>query len=338
MAVIHVLFGSDELSVSEAASSMKELVGTEELWDVNITTFAGPDATFSELSATCDTVPFLAERRLVLVKGLLGMFEPQPGRRPAGRGSGRSLGEWEALAAYLPDMPGSTELVFVDGQLNRSNPLLEAIGPLAKVQTFPLPTGSGLVRWVQDRAAVHDARIDPAASRALADNVGPNPWAIDNELRKLSLYRYGESIRRQDVDEMVADVSEASIFAAVDAVIEGRPGQAIRLVRQLMDSGRTLPNLLAMLARQVRLLLLAKDLRAQGVADPQMGGRLSLSGYPLRKTLDQEKRFTHEHLAHVHESLVQLDLSAKTLPIDERVALETLIAELAGPVNSSRRG
>ena len=336
--MIHILFGGDSLSVSEAASSMKELVGTEELWDVNITTFAGSDLTFGELSATCDTVPFLAERRLVLVRGLLGMFEPQPGRRSTGGGSGRSLGQWESLAEYLPNIPESTELVFVDGQLTRSNPLLAAIGPLAEVQTFPLPTGAGLVRWVQDRAAVHNAAIDPAAARALADNLGPNPWAIDNELQKLSLFRYGEPIRRQDVDEMVADVREASIFAAVDAVIEGRPGQAIRLVRRLMDSGRTLSSLLAMLARQVRLLLLAKDLRAQGVADPQMGGRLSLSGYPLRKTLDQEKRFTHEQLAHIHESLVQLDLSSKTLPIDERVALETLIAELAGPVSSSRRG
>ena len=336
--MIHIICGGDELSVSEAASSMKELVGTQELWDVNIVAFSGPEVSLGELTATCDTVPFLAERRLVLVRGLLGMFEPQPGRRPVGAGSRRSLGEWEALAAYLPNIPDSTELVFVDGQLSRSNPLLAVIGPLAKVQTFPLPTGPGLVRWIQDRAAVHDALIDPAAARALADNVGPNPWAIDSELQKLSLFRYGESIRRQDVDEMVADVREASIFAAVDAVIEGRPGQAIRLVRRLMDSGRTLPSLLAMLARQVRLLLLAKDLRAQGVAGPQMGGRLSLSGYPLRKTLDQEKRFTHEQLAHIHESLVQLDLSAKTLPIDERVALETLIAELAGPVSASRRG
>ena len=336
--MIHILFGGDELSVSEAASLMKELVGTQELWDVNITTFAGPEVTFGELAATCDTVPFLAERRLVLVTGLLGMFELQPRRRSAGGGSRRSLGEWEALTAYLPNVPDTTELVFVDGQLSRSNPLMAAIGPLAKVQTFPLPTGVGLVRWIQDRAAVHDALIDSPAARALAENVGPNTWAIDSELQKLSLFRYGESIRKQDVDEMVADVREASIFAAVDAVIEGRPGQAIRLVGRLMDSGRTLPSLLAMLARQVRLLLLAKDLRAQGVAEPQMGGRLSLSGYPLRKTLDQEKRFTHEQLAYIHESLVQLDLSAKTLPIDERVALETLIAELAGPVSAPRRG
>ena len=140
--MIHILFGGDELSVNEAASSMKELVGTQELWDVNIVAFSGPEVTFGELTATCDTVPFLAERRLVLVTGLLGMFEPQPGRRPAGRGSGRSLGDWEALAAYLPNVPDSTELVFVDGQLSRSNPLMAAIGPLAKVQTFPLPTGA----------------------------------------------------------------------------------------------------------------------------------------------------------------------------------------------------
>ncbi len=335
--MIHVLFGGDELSVSEAGSVMKELAGPEELRDLNVTILAGPEASFDGLSAACATAPFMAERRLVLVKGLLGMFEPQPGRRQPRRSSRQRLGEWEALADYLPGIPDTTELVFMDGLLNRSNPLLALITPLAKLKTFPLPTGPGLARWTQDRADGRGARIDPAAARALADNIGPNPRAIDNELEKLSLFRYGTTIRKEDVAEMVADVSEANIFAAVDAVIEGRPGEAIRMVRRLMDSGRTLPSLLAMLARQVRLLLLAKDLRAQGVPGPQMGSRLSLSGYPLRKTLEQEKRFTHERLVDIHGELVNLDLSSKTLPIDERVAFETLIAGMAGSARTSRR-
>ena len=304
--------------------------------DINIVNFSGPEVSFDELSATCNTVPFLAERRLVVIKGLLGMFEPRPGQRPAGRGARQGLGEWEALAEYLPRVPESTELVFADGRLGRSNPLMRVIGPLAQVRTFPLPTGAGLVQWTQARAATRGAEIDPRAARALAENIGPNPRAIDSELEKLSLYRYGSVIREEDVQEMVADVSEANIFAAVDAVIEGRPGEAIGMVRRLMDAGRTLPNLLAMLARQVRLLLLAKDLRAQGVNEPQLGSRLSLSGYPLRKTLEQEKRFTHQQLAEIHGKLVELDLSVKTQPVDERVALETLIADLAGAASGSR--
>ena len=104
--MIHILFGGDELSVSEAASSMKELVGTQELWDVNIVAFSGPEVTFGELSATCDTVPFLAERRLVLVRGLLGMFEPQAGRRrPAGRapvGASVSGRPWSRICRIYP--------------------------------------------------------------------------------------------------------------------------------------------------------------------------------------------------------------------------------------------
>lgn len=336
--MIHILYGDDDFSISETLSSMKESVGAEELRDVNITTFTGSGVGFGELTSACSTVPFLAERRMVVVEGLLGLFESRPGSRRSGRGGKPGLGEWEALERYLPDMPESTELVLVDGRLLQSNPLLTSIRQPADVRTFPVPAGGALTQWTRDRAADHGTQIEPRAAQTLSENIGGNLRAIDNELEKLSLLRHGSVISDADVRDTVAYVREANIFAAVDAVIEGRPGPAIQMTQSLMDSGRTVPHLLAMLARQVRLLLLAKDLRAQGVAGNQVGGRLSLSGYPLRKTLDQESRFTFEQLAEVHGKLVEFDLTVKTLPIDERTAFETLIADLAMSASASPRG
>ena len=70
----------------------------------------------------------------------------------------------------------------------------------------------------------------------------------------------------------------------------------------------------------------------------ELGGRLRLSGYPLRKTLDQETMFTPEGLREAHRKLVEADLSAKTGRFDQETALELLVTELAttGP-RSARR-
>ena len=321
--MIYLLYGGDELSIDETLSSLKAEVGSAEVRDFNITSMRGAALTPEELFATCATVPFLSDKRLVIVEGLLSLFEAG-GPGPTGR--------WEGLSDRLSALPDTTDLVFSDGRLSQSNPLLGQLRPLAKTLTFPSPTARELPDWIRERAAKRGVRIEPRAISAMADAIGGNLRIMDMELQKLSLYRSGEEVRHQDVEELVAYVREANIFGAVDAVLEGRPGMAIRVIHQLLDSGRTPPYVIAMIARQVRFLLLAKELMEQKVPAADMGRRLELSGYPLRKTMEQAPRLTKQRLMDMHRKLLEADLSVKSGPMDEQLVLDILVAELvSGP-------
>ena len=326
--MIYLMYGGDDVSLQEALSSMKDEVQPAELRDVNITVLDGPAASLDRLAATSGTVPFLADRRMVIVRGLLDQFEVQSGRRSASS-ERKTLGQWEGIPAILGGVPETTHLVFVDGLLSERNALLRKIRPLAKTLTFPVPRGRELRQWVHDRAARRGIEIEPRAVDALADMVGGNLRIIDSELEKLSVYSGGEQVRYQDVQELVAYVKEANIFAAVDAVLERRPGLAIRHVHQLLDEGRAPPYVITMIARQVRLILLARDVKAQGASQSEIGSRLSLSGYPLRKTLEQEQRISSERLAAIHRMLLEADVSLKTSAVEDGLVLDMLIAELA---------
>ncbi len=330
--MIYLLFGEDEFSRQEALSSLKEDVGPEELRDVNITVFNGSQVSFEQLTGNCDTIPFMADKRLVIVERLLSQFEARAPSRSGARSTRPQeslLGQWEGLPDYLPNVPPSTDLVFVDGKLGQTNPLFARIKSLVKARAFPLPAGDELRQWIRQRAASQEITIEPKAVNTLAETIGGDLRVIDHELQKLSLYRWGETVRHEDVQEMVSYAREANIFAAVDAVIEGRPGVAIRLVQQHLESGSAPTYIVSMIARQVRLLLLAKDVRERGVPQADIGKHLSLSGYPLKKTLEQERKFTHQQLAAIHRKLLEADLSIKTGEADEQLALEMLVAELA---------
>ena len=85
---------------------------------------------------------------------------------------------------------------------------------------------------------------------------------------------------------------------------------------------------LTMLARQVRLLLIANDMLSRGARQEEIGARLRLSGWVLNKTLQQSRRLSAEYLRYAHAQLVETDLALKTRPIEERLALETLVADL----------
>ncbi len=314
--------------MGEHVASMKEQVGVPDLRDVNITEIDGRSAALDELIAICSTVPFLAEKRLVIVRGLLSRFESgRGGRQPAQPRP--KLGEWDGLADRLRDLPPTTDLVFMDGAVASSNPLFRALGKVSKSQRFALPNQRQVSRWISDRAQESGIPIEPRAIAAIAESVGNDLRVIVSELEKLSLYRSGETIRQEDVAELVSYARDANIFAAVDAILEGRSGTAIRMVHGLLQGGASPIYLLIMLARQVRLLILAKELKAEGVPGADLGSRLGLSGYPLRKTLNQESAFTSSRLIETHRRLLEADLRMKSTGADTGLIIDILVAQLS---------
>ncbi len=327
--MLYLLYGDDTFTIRETLSSMKQEVGPPDLRDVNVTVLDGDQATFDRLTATCDTVPFMAEKRLVVMQGLLSRFERRTQSRAPRAAGGDALGEWKGLPDYLTRVPGSTDLVFVEGPLAQANPLLSAIRPYVKARTFRVPRAGELRQWIRRRAAAGGIDIEPRAVDTLAEAIGGDLGVINTELQKLSLYRWGHTVRHEDVEELVSYSKEANIFEAVDAMMEGRPELAIRLVHRLLQSGRPPSYVLAMMARQVRLLILAKELRSERVPFDQQGKRLGLAGYPLRKTLDQEKMFSAERLLDVHRKLLEADVMIKTTGTDEELVLDVLIAEVS---------
>ena len=220
------------------------------------------------------------------------------------------MGGWNELADVVPQLPESTVLIFTDGPLSENNALLRLMRPICQVQSLIAPSGEGLARWIKDMAQSKEANISPSAIKRLIDLVGNDLWTLHQEIEKLSLYAFGRSIEESDVGELVPQVRETNIFSAVDALIEGRPGIALRLLHQLRQDGREVSNIMAMVERQLRLLALARDYMDNGVSQRDLGSRLKLSSqFVLRRTIDQARRLTQQEIASQYQRLLEADLA-----------------------------
>ena len=316
--------------MAEALTELLRETGPEDLRDVNSSVLRAADITPNDVVAAAFTIPFMAERRTVAVKGLLSTFER--GRRSGAAAPGgearNPIGPWSDLVEQLPSMPPTTHLAFVDGGVARNNPLLRRLSPISEVKEFPLPRDRDMPGWIASRAAAIGIEIEPRACAVLTDSIGRQPRLIDSELRKLALYADDRPIGVDDVHEMVAYVREANIFQAVDAIIDRRAAVALRLVRRIVDDGGAAAYVLTMIARQVRLLLLARDMQARGLPQDEIGRHLRLPGWLLNRTLGQARRISGEYLEYVHARLIETDLKLKTTSIDEQLALEILVGEL----------
>ena len=159
--------------------------------------------------------------------------------------------------------------------------------------------------------------------------IGRHPRLLVTELEKLALYRDYLPIRVIDVKLMVAYMREASIFQAVDAVIEGRTGDALRLSRQILSDGQPVSYVLTMIARQTRLIILSKDMRNHGKTSNEIRQQLRIPSFAVERTLRQERKLSHQRLNDIYEALIDTDLSIKTSSVNTDLELEILITNLA---------
>ena len=220
--MFYVLHGEDEFSRAEQVAAFKEKIGDETVRDFNVTVLDGRKITLAELRLAADAVPFLADKRLVVVDGLLT-------RLGAGRGGKGSSGDEPTGAArefiaqlldYLPQAPESTRLVFVEAKtLPPSNPILKlaASQPGKTAVAFEIPKNP--VPWIEKRAQLHGGRIDRMAASKLAQVVGGDLRRLDSEIQKLITYVNVERpIGEEDVMRLVSASIEADVFDLVDAL------------------------------------------------------------------------------------------------------------------------
>ena len=327
--MLYILLGQDDFSLSQALEEIKRGIGDQSLLSANTTTFDGQQMSLDQLRTTCETVPFLAEKRLVIVNGLLGRFEPKgkPSRRKKVKPDQQD--EYKSLGDYIGNIPDSTVLVLVDGDIKSNNPLLKELSGKAEIKSFPLLKGDKLRQWIQGRVKGEGGSISPPAVDLLARVVGGNLWIMANEIDKLVLFTSGRRIEEEDVRIAVGYMPEANVFAMVDAILEFRSGVAEQLLEQLLQRGAAPAYLLFMLWRQVQMIVRAKELRRQRKPETEIQNKLGVtSEFALRRTLEQADRYPVERLKEVYDKLLQTDLSIKTGKYEGQLALNILIAEL----------
>ena len=329
--MLYILAGQDDFSLGGSLEEIKRGIGDQALLAANTTILDGQQVTLDQLRAVCETVPFLSERRLVIVNGLLERFEPKS--KSSGQKKitpvANQQNEYKLLVTYISKIPDSTILVLIDGRLGRNNPLFRALSARAEVKTFPLLRNTELRKWIQRRVIEEGGSISPGAVDLLVKLVGSNLWIMKSEINKLVLFASGRRIEEEDVKRVVSYAHQANVFAMVDAILEFKAGIAEQSLHQLLEGGAAPAYLLVMLLRQLRMIVRVKELRGQGKPEVEIQNKLGLtSEFALRKTLEQASRYSWERLKEVYHKLLETDLSIKTGKYGGELALNILIAEL----------
>ena len=261
----------------------------------------GSDITAASVRQAGQGGSLLAARQLLVVDGLFD------GRAVA---ADITAAVEDVVASQAGDEPTKNVVVFYQaGVPDQRLKLFKLLASQSRSKLFPEQTPAQAAQLCQRLVAQAGATIAPGTASALAAAVGTDGWAIANAAAVLGGYRSGGVVVAEDVARYATAAAGTKIFDLTDA-LGGSDGRlAARLVQQLLVSGEEPLYLAAMLARQLRLVALAKD---ANLPAPQLATRFKIHPFVAGKLVRQATAFTWPRLAAAFQLLQQADANLKS--------------------------
>ncbi len=156
---------------------------------------------------------------------------------------------------------------------------------------------------------------------------------LDQELDKLAVY-VGSSpkIETRDVDQLVGHSRAEQVFRIFDLIGEGKAGEALTFLDQLVEQGDEPLGLLGAFSWQLRRLARTARLSAQGVPLDEAMTRAGVATWPTaRRSAEQQMRHLgRRRLDQLYSWLVEADQGLKGYSqLPPRTLLERLVVRLA---------
>ena len=323
----YVFYGEDEFTRKSELHAVQQRMGDSPEAQMNTARFDGTQTKVSQILAAARSMPFLSDKRLVIVEGMLTWLT----RKGAGKEAKTDL---DSLIVALPTLPDSARVIFHEpGKLSDSHPIFKLISADSRgfEKEFKPLEKDKAIAWLSRRVAAENASIESSAASHLFDLVGSDLRALESEIIKLALFTAGErSISDEDVRLLVAGTPESNVFQLVDMMATQNGRAAMNTLHRLLEARQEPLALLGMINRQFRLLVQVKAHVEAGQDSGELPKRMNMKDWQIRPLISQSNRFSLDRLESIHHTLLDIDFKIKTGQIDGVLALDTLIADLSG--------
>ena len=305
---IYLLYGDEPFLVGSYKKKLREAITGGDTMNFNY--FEGKNPDVKEIISLADTMPFFADRRLILVDG-----------------SGFFKSAQEELAAYLPQMPDTTCLVFAESEVDKRNRLYKRVKELGYAAEPNKQDTAQLMRWAAGILGRDGRKISRPVMEYFLERTGDDMENIRMELEKLVCYTMGRDvITKEDVDAVGTVHVTSRVFDMVAAIVAGNTKKAMDLYEDLLTLKEPPMRILFLIARQFNQLLQIKELTAAGKDKGAMASALKVPPFAVGKLTAQARAFTRDQILSWVTLCVETEEAVKTGRLSDRLAVELLIA------------
>lgn len=324
--IVYLLYGDDEYAISRRIDTFESKMGDSGTAEMNITRVAKGSLDLESIAMATQAMPFLTERRLVIIYDPLANLKNPTQRKN--------------FLQFLEQVPPTTALIIsinrpLQSYQDKKNNKFHWLQKWAQEhqdrvyeKEHLLLRGSQLTPWIQEQARQKHGEITSQAAAKLASMVSDNPRIAAQELEKLLTYvNDHRAVELDDVVHLVAYEPDGNVFTMVDAIGMRDGRNALKIFHKLLDQGET-GRLFGMIVRQFRLLILTHELLNAGNREREIASQLNTRPFVVRKLISQTRNFSLSDLESIYRRLLSIDEAVKTGKVADDIAIDTLISAL----------
>lgn len=326
----YLFYGEEDYVLDHTLRMVKEAYINQGLESLNYIELNGQDLDFSTIMNACETLPFMAEKKIVLIKDL-PLFKSKKEDK-------NIRASQEPLLDYIGELRDHLLLIFVEktDNVRKSNALYKRVKKFGDIVEFKKLRGRDLDSWIMGQFKKHKKTIDKATVNYFIDYSSyfdsrreKTLYDLENEIVKISNYLPdGARVTREDIEILMTRPLEMNIFNLLNVIAEKNGDQALKLFNEMYLSNEPILIILHMIVRQIRNMLKYRILLDQGYTRGDGFKKMSLAEYEYGKIAKQSRNFTRRQLGQALNYCLETDRTLKTSSFDEKLAMEILISNL----------
>lgn len=309
--------GEEEFTKRAAIKALRAKAVTGDFPEMNLTRLTDPAP--ETLIASADTMPFMADRRMVEVRSFT-MLTGKP--KEYDEDTALSM-----LSAYLDELPETVCLVFYQtGKADGRKKMTQLLRKIPGYVSFdPLEDGE-LFKWLLQKCKSAGKEIERSVCQEIVFSVGHDLTLIDNETEKLIAYTGDAgSITKADVDAVCVKSVEYKVFDLADTLLRGQGPEAFRTLRALLQDGEQRVLLISLLGRQCRQVRYAKAITG---GPGQISRKLGIPWSAAEQLARTAAMYTFEQLAQMAKWCVDAEYAVKNGDMPENGSMEQIMLKI----------
>ena len=278
---------------------------------MNFAKYEGKGIEVKEMIDLCETMPFFASKRIVLVEN-----------------SGFFKNKCDELADYMKSLPDYLHLIFVEEEVDRWSRMYKAVKSCGRVSEFAKQDEKTLMRWAAGILAKEGRKITARDMELFLTKTGTDMGNIRMELEKLITYTMGrEVVTAADIEAVCTTRTVNNIFEMVRAVTEKNQKKALDLYYDLLTLKEPPMRILFLLSKQYRQLFLSKQMAGEGASRNEIASRLGVPSFVAGNIVSCARAYTLEELEQAEEDFVEAEEAVKTGRLQDVLSVELLIVK-----------
>ena len=310
---VYLLEGTEEELKAGALSAIRKALLPEGMEQLNESVMDNPAT--SELIAAAETLPFMADKRLLLVREHAALLRGEADDR---------------LLDYLQHTPDTAVIVFYHrGKADARKKLYRTIAKYGTVVSFEPMHDAELNDWIRQSFQQAGKNCSAQTASLLAFTSGTDAARLRGEIGKLISFAGDRSeITQEDVQRIATHCAEYTVFNMVDAVVAGQEARAFSLMRDMLVMGEERLGILAMLLRQYRLLQHVKIMQYEKRTPQQMQEALGVKGFVLERCIRQARALRGPYVKQAVEICLNTEYQVKSGQMNQEGCLEAALLHL----------